>query len=270
MMMTKVYVEKNTGNDRQAIQNAIELAVKENIGTVVLDGGEWHVDKTCYLYDSLHFVIDGATVYYDGKDDNILFANINGPSGVGHMIEYTQKNIVLSGKNNAKIVGGCVLFTNITYSVIEGLNFYDVDNFAIILASTLAIKVRNSTFNNCTNAIALGVGTRDCFFYDLSGQVKQNFFVMGDYLYEQYRRVHRYHVVLNILIRNIKAKASTVALLYGRNIQRVVFSDIEAQVDRVAFDVRKGKHVCLSGLKITGKVLNDDVAENSVCFVDEN
>jgi len=266
-MTTQINVEKNTGNDREAIQKAIDLARSEKVGTVVIGGGEWFVDDTCFLYDAIRVIIDGAVIHYTGEN-NIIFRNSNAVKSYANMIEFTQKNIVITGINDAKIIGGGVMLTNITYSVIEGVNFYNVNNFAIILTSTLAVKVRNITFDNCDNAIALGVGTRDCFFYGLRGNVKNNFFVFGDYLYEQFRRLHRYHIILNILVRDVKVKANTFAYFYGRNIERIVFNDIEADVTDVAFDVRKGKHICLSGLKINGKILNDDIAENSVSFIE--
>lgn len=266
-MMTQVNVEKNTGNDRLAIQQAIEIAQKEEIGTVVIAGGEWNVDDTCLLYDGIRVIIDGAVINYRGEN-GIVFRNYYSTTSVGGLIEYTQKNIIITGKNGAKIVGGTILLSNITYSVIEGIDFVDVKNFAIILASTLSIKVRNISFKNCTNAIALGVATRDCYFYNLTGEVKKNFFVMGNYLYEQFRRVHLYRVVMNILVRNVDVKADTFAYLYGNCVERIVFNDIKADVRNVAFNVRYGKHVCLSRLKIKGKVINDDVAENAVCFVD--
>ncbi len=265
-MVTQVKVEKNTGNDREAIQKAIDLANSENIGTVLIEGGEWYIDDTCYLHDSTRLIIDGAVLHYRGEN-NVIFKNSNSIKSYMNIIEVTQTNIVISG-NNAKIIGGGVMLTNISYSIIEGVNFCDVKNFAIILASTLCVKVRNNTFNNCVNAIGLGVGTRDCFFHNLKGEVKKNFFVIGDYLYEQYRRNHRYHVILNIIIREIQAKAETFAYIYGRNVERVVFSDVNVEVSDLAFDVRNGKHICISGLKVKGKLINDDLPENSVCFVD--
>ena len=266
--MISIIVEKNTGNDRLAIQRAIDLAKEQDVGTVVLNGGEWIVDGTIYLHDTVRLVLDGAIVKNLGAENNIVFANYNTSKSYHSLIEFCQTHITVSGINGAKIIGGSILLSNVSFCLVEGVNFVDVNNFAIILASTLSVKVRDVSFENCANAVALGTGTRDCYFCNLSGNVKNNFFVIGDYLYEQFRRVHRYHMVLNVIIRNVTAKAKTFAYLYGRNVERIVFNNINAQVEDIVFDIRQGKHICVSGVTSNGKLVNDDVKENAVCFVD--
>ena len=266
--MIEVYVEKNTGNDATAIQKAVDFAHKNDIGKVIIPEGDWQVNQTILLHSSICIVLDGATVNYNSEDNNVLFKNSCSGTPVGNRVYNTQRHITISGRNGGKIIGGCILLTNSEFCTIKGIIFEAVSNFAIILASVMAIKVYDIQFVNCKNGVVLGTGTRDCFLNNISGSVEHNFMVIGDYLYEQFRRNHRYHVVFNNIIRNVNAKAQTLAYLCGRDVERIVFSDIKAEVDDVAFNVKQGKHICFSGLNIKGNIINDDLKENTVCFVD--
>lgn len=267
-MNSYITVKKGAGSDRQAIQDAINLAKEQDTGTVVVEAGEWILDGSLYLYDSIHLILDGAILRLANCTDGIIIRNSHSVEAFCNRVAAAQQYITISGKNGAALVGGTISLTNVSYSIIEGLGFVQADNFAVILASTMAVKVRNCTFSDCDNAIAVGVGARDSMFMDLKGDVKHCFFVFGDFLYEEFRRNHRDHIVYHHIIRNVSAKAERFAYLYGDHVESIVFNDIFADVTKVAFDVKRGKHICISNAQVQGKLLNDDVEKHSV-YIDE-
>lgn len=262
-----VMAVKNTGNDRQAIQNAIDQAKKQEMGTVVIPEGEWMLDGALRIPGDMHLILDGAVLRLRDSKDGILICNSHAFEDYGIQIYYVQEHITVSGQNGAKLLGGTVLFSNVSFSRIEGLEICDAHGFGVILISTMAVKLLDVTFSGCGNAVALGVGVRDGFFRNLRGEVKYHFFVMSDFLYEDKRRLHREHTVFNHIIRDVDVKAETFAYLYGHHVERIVFCDVRAQVSDVGFRIKQGEHISFSNVQIAGKCFSDDVKENAVYVV---
>lgn len=261
-----VTAAKNTGNDRQAIQTAIDQAKKQDTGTVVIPEGEWILDGSLRIPGDFHLILDGA-VLRNGSEEGTLLCNSHANEDYGRQIYYAQEHITISGRNGAKLIGGGILLSNVSFSKVEGLEICETSKFAVLLLSTMAVKIQNMTFTDCDNAVALGVGVRDGFFLDLKGNVKYHFFVMSDFLFEERRRFHRDHTVFNHIVRNVQAEAETFAYLYGHHVERIVFCDVRAKVSDVAFRIKQGEHITFSNVQAEGKLLSSDVKESAVFTV---
>ena len=263
---TYVIAQKDTGNDSLSIQNAINIAKETESGTVVIGGGQWNVNTCIYVHNNIRLIFDGAIVNVNTQDGYFI-RNSNAIENYKNVLYAEQNHIVIKGENGAIINNGTVFLSNVSYSVIDGLKFVGSKNFAIITASTLGLKIKNIQFDDCENGILLAVGTRDCIYHDLSGNVKNNFFVLSEYAFEEFRRHHREYVVINNLIRSVSAVAENLVYCTGQDIERIVFSDISATVKNVAFNIKKGKCISVSNANIVGKLFNDDIDENTLIFV---
>lgn len=257
-----IYLKGGEGCTCSSIRAAIEAAIENDVYTVLIDGGVCDIKETIFLQDGVKIVLDGATLRWSGKEGGYIMANCNAFTDYAQVIAAEQKFISVCGKNGAKIDGGGILLRNVSGCIVENLSFEHCER-GLSLASTMGVKVRNLKFDGCQNGIVAGCGASDIFFNDIRGEVENTLICLGDgNLSEMYKLYHP-RATKNIIMRGINAKASKIVEISG-NVEKIIVNDVTGEVSDVAFDFKTGKHLVANGVKVKGKIINDDVPENHV------
>lgn len=174
--MNNFIVAVRGSNDREALQTAVLQAKESGHDKVVIREGEWQIDEPILVPSNIHIILDGATVV--AKD--VAFRNENLYSTFGCMKEGKQRNIVISGKNSAKIKGG-ILIHNANNICIEDLAFEDG---GVTISFCHDVRVRNII----TNTVALNImnGCHQMIAHTLTGdtalQVIARRAAVGDFM----------------------------------------------------------------------------------------
>lgn len=271
-----VSVKKTTGNDRLNLQTAIDKAVKENICTIVVERGEYLLDDCLLIPDYTHIILDGAKLKLSNNENQFIMRNSNSIKSYAKTIEAEQIGITITGINDAEIIDGTILFSNLNNSIVEGVKFSGSQDYGVVLVSTVGCRLRNLNFYNTNNGIAFGIGARDSIVTNVSGNVKNSFLVFSDELFRWMKKhYHTYDVTSNI-IRGVNAKAKNIIHAFGyknevvgNQVERLIISDIKGEVSGFAFFVENGKHIIVDNVSVDGKLINDDVPECAVTITNK-
>lgn len=139
-------------DDRESIQNAVDAAVRDGTGKVVIPAFNrrtgctgWTVSHAVLLPSSIHVVLDNCTITQtDGVYDNV-FRNASLYTPGGCTLEGEQHDIRITGEGNAVIDGGPV--TGLDGRVLPGNPAVIVRN-QIVLHNVRDFSVENITFRN--------------------------------------------------------------------------------------------------------------------------
>ena len=259
-----ITVKKSQANDRQVIQEAIDRAVVENVGTVVVEKGEYLLDGSLLLPDYTRLILDGAKLKLINADNQFIIRNENSVKSYAKTIEVEQRGITVSGINGAEIVDGTVLLSNANNCIVEGLKFSGIQQFGVVLVCTIGCKIRNLELNDIDNGVAFAIGARDTITTDIMGAVNESLFVMSDELFRSMKKYYHTYDVTSNIIRGVNVKAKRVAHLYGykneivgHQVEKIIFSDVDADVSDCAFYVENGKYIIIDNINVKGEIFND-------------
>lgn len=269
-----ISVKKSEIDDRVALQAAINKAAEENVGTVVIEKGEYLLDGSLLLPNYTRLVLDGAELKLMNTEDKFIIRNENSVKNYAKAIEAEQRGITISGFNGAKIIDGTILLSNANNCTVEGISFSGVQQFGVAIVCTVGCKLRKLEFSNIDNGIAFGIGARDTIATEISGVVNDSLFVMSDELFRAMKKhYHTYDVTSNI-IRGVNVCAKHVAYMYGykkeivgHQVEKIIFSDICGEVNECAFLIENGKYIVLDNIAIKGKLLNDSAPKTAYTII---
>jgi hypothetical protein len=155
------YPNKNI-DSRAAVQAALDEAAKIGRGIVVLEG-EWEVDGTLYISDNTTLLLKGADL--TAKNKNLpLITNSNRTRPRGKTLFGTQARIAVIGEG---VISGMIELVNVADFIISGVTMKDTP-CAINLSYVTAGRVQGLRFEGVECCILAGIGTRNCYFTDIS------------------------------------------------------------------------------------------------------
>ena len=147
-----------------AIQDALDKAKAHGRGTVIIEG-DWEIDGTLYVSDSTTLLFRGATLR--AKDEEKpLITNSNRTRPRGKTLFGTQRGISIIGKGN---LFGHIELSNVEDFLIKDLSFYG-RGAGVILSYSTGGRLLSLDFHGVRRCILAGIGTRNCFFSNLSAE----------------------------------------------------------------------------------------------------
>lgn len=256
-MIHAITPEKGTGDDRQAIQEAIDRA-SAGCGNVLINGGVWQLDGALTLPEQLHLHLDGAVLQYIGPKDGALLQN----SGIclpRILSKYGRQNgITVTGSNASVLKGAGIYLYNVGDFRIEGLAFDCCCANAVTLVYCSHGRLQKLKIFSAGTGVEAAVGTRNCFFTDIAGTCADH--LLSFTTRERSEMV--YYVgpdVENHILRNLEGHTGKALLrMEGTNCRDIIVSSVVNKGEYepcVEIDRANGISLC----KITsGSVVNEN------------
>ena len=257
--MEYITVKKSGLSDSETFQKGIDQAVENGVYTVVVDGGEWNIEKTILIPDFVHLIIDGVKINYTGE--NSFIANSNSVTTYKNVIVAEQKGITITGKNQS-VIKGTVFFNNVRNCTIENLEFNSVEN-GVLLTSTIGVKLKDLSFIDCKSGIVLASGASDVMINNIHGTVEKELINVDNSLYQNYKKLYHPSSVKNIIVRDICGMADTLVSIKG-DAEKLIFNNVKCETKTYAFNVLTGKHIVINGVQTTSKIINEDYPKEQV------
>ena len=160
--------------DSAKIQDAIDRAFESDVKCVLIEGGEWVLDKPVYLKEGVSVLIDGATLILDNKDENYIFKNSNILKPRIFAKYGVERYITIEGVNGAKLSGGGIYFYNAADFDISGLTFDTEGKSAITCVYSNHGRIHDISIENAKSGVEVLVGTRNCFLYNICGSAEES------------------------------------------------------------------------------------------------
>ena len=155
------YPQREEG-DRADLQRALDSAERLGRGTVVLSG-DWTLDGTVYIGENTTLLLEGATLRGTGGDFPLI-TNSNRARPRGKTLFGTQRGISILGSGE---VFGRIDLVNVEDFTLSALSFTGQDS-GVILSYATGGRLTSLAFSGSDCCILAGIGTRNCFFSDIS------------------------------------------------------------------------------------------------------
>lgn len=167
--MICINAENTKDLNAAAIQNAVETAKRSGEGMVVIENGEWIIEKPVCLYDNIHIHIENARLTVS-DNCKCAFENYNISLPRVRSIYGRQKGITISGSGDATICGKQgIYFYNIGDLSISGLCFEKCEK-ALELVYANHFRISDLKFKECLQGLNICVGSRNGFIHDFEGE----------------------------------------------------------------------------------------------------
>lgn len=277
-MMEYILADKNAGNDRKAIQDAVDTAASTGIGTVLVPDGDWELDGAILLPEFTRLILDGAHLSLtENSDDENVIRNSNAKASYGFTNGAMQTGVTLTGKNGASLTAPEPVFLrNVKNFTVENLTLTSTKGFALFMMMGNNGKVRNIEFSDCVKGIGVGATTIDCFFNDISGNVREIAFDFDAAIYRNLSFTAKGYDIINHIVRDVEIKTEKafahfdgdkkIDRVLPNSVGRIVFTNITADMpqNRPAFDIESAYHIVLQDIKTHGPIVNAGLTPEQV------
>lgn len=161
-MREYIIPDVNAKNHSSELQRAADAAKKE--GGIIKISGKWNLAETVYIHENTCVLFENAEVIGNCdvifKNSVVLLPRKKTKLGCQSGISFIGRKSILSG--------GIELF-NVQNFNIEGLCFESV-SAGISLMYAYGGNLKNLSFVNADSCIKCLIGTRNCFFTDISSE----------------------------------------------------------------------------------------------------
>lgn len=281
-MTEYILANKNTDNDRQAVQDAIETAYSTGIGTVLVPSGEWKLDGALFVPEYTRIILDGARLVLDeGCDEENAIRNSNAKTSFGFTNGAMQRGVTISGRNGASVVAPEPVFLrNVENFTVEDLTLVSTRGFAIFAMMCIHGKIRGINFDGCAKGVGVGATSRDCFFYGISGSVQDIAFDFDNALHRDMSFTAKGYDIINHIVKDVNVTSDNgfaridgegkINPVLSDRVGSIVFDKINVNTGDVpAFEIKSAFHITLSDVTTSGALVNEGLTPEQIYIYDK-
>ena len=247
--------------DSAKIQDAIDRAFESDVKCVLIEGGEWVLDKPVYLKEGVSVLIDGATLILDNKDENYIFKNSNILKPRIFAKYGVERYITIEGVNGAKLSGGGIYFYNAADFDISGLTFDAEGKSALTFVYSNHGKVHDIKVENAKSGVEILVGTRNCFLTNICGNAEESLISFSSELREE-MVYYNGPFNKNHIVRSVEYSGKGTAIdIFGKDTSDIIVTDVYCS-DKDAFGAKVSDAADISLTNISAENLKYENCKN--------
>ncbi len=223
-------------------------------------------------------ILDGAklSLTKDSGEENVI-RNSHAKTSFGYANGAMQRGITVSGRNGAGITAKTPVFLrNVKNFTVENLTLVSTEGFALFVMMGANGKIRDINLAGCVKGIGVGATTRDCFFNDITGSVKEIAFDFDNALYRNFSFTAKGYDIINHIVRDVNVKTENdfahfdgegkINPVLSDKVGRIVFTNITADKpeNKPAFNIESAFDIVLQDIKTEGTVVNENLTPQQV------